>query len=41
MKTEIEQLKAEKKKLESDICQKDAKIFKLSNSASYWKNHPV
>ena len=37
MKTEIEKLRAENKDLESDICQKNAKILKLSNSASYWK----
>ena len=37
MKTEIERLTAEKRKLESDICEKDAKISKLTNSASYWR----
>ena len=28
---------AEKRKLESDICEKDAKISKLTNSASHWR----
>ena len=30
-------LTAEKRKLESDICERDAKISKLTNSASYWR----
>ena len=35
-KTEIETLTAEKRKLESDICEKDTKISKLTNTG---ENH--